>query len=37
MRTLLVWLGLLVGSWAVVILVGWAVVIWASDLIERAY
>ena len=37
MRTLLIWAGLIVGAWATVILIGWAVIIWASDLIERAY
>lgn len=37
MRTLLVWVGLFVGSWALVILVDWLVIAFASDLIERAY
>jgi hypothetical protein len=37
MRTLLVWVGLFVGSWALVILAGVVVTVFLSDLIERAY
>lgn len=37
MRTLLIWAGLFVGSWLLVIVVGACVVVFFSDLIERAY
>lgn len=36
-RKALVLLGLVLASWALVLVVGWAVVAYASDLIERAY
>lgn len=36
-RKALVLLGLVAASWGLVLLVGWAIVAYASDLIERAY